>query len=236
VGRTRLICNRARSPLAQAVGIVPAFAQCDVPYQLTNGQVADATQVMGDVNALVDCIEDAVPAGSQNAIQVNGGNGGFLAVGALANGQLLIGSSGNPPQAANLTAGPGITITNTAGGITLSSAGAPGGGPGSIQFNSAGSFGGLQLTDGMIVIGSGATFSATAKSSNVLLTDSNTPVGGAVRGVTAIVSNPQSIPFSLQAIVPDLVPGTPYWFDIGLAAIGGGTASVENISITAGEM
>lgn len=63
-----------------------------------------------------------------------------------------------------------------------------------------------------------------------------TPVGGAVRGVTAIVSNPQSIPFSLQAIVPDLVPGTPYWFDIGLAAIGGGTASVENISITAGEM
>ncbi|MBY3544966.1 hypothetical protein HFN69_35050 [Rhizobium laguerreae] len=34
-------------------------------------------------------------------------------------------------------------------------------------------FGGLQLTDGMIVVGSGATFSPNVKSSNVLLTDSN---------------------------------------------------------------
>ncbi|RXT19595.1 hypothetical protein B5P46_25115 [Rhizobium leguminosarum] len=63
-----------------------------------------------------------------------------------------------------------------------------------------------------------------------------TAVGGGVRGVTAIVSTPQAIPFSLQAMVSDLVPGTPYWFDIGLAAIGGGTAEVENISLTAAEL
>ncbi|RXT19596.1 hypothetical protein B5P46_25120 [Rhizobium leguminosarum] len=151
----------------------PAMAQCNVPYQLTNGQVADATQVMADVTALADCIDDAAPSGSPNAIQLNGGSGGFLGVGPLANGQLLIGSSGNPPQAANLTAGLGITISNTTGGITLSSAGAPGGNPGAIRFNSAGSFGGLQLTDGMIVVGSGATFSPNVKSLNVLLTDNN---------------------------------------------------------------
>ncbi|MCA2406285.1 hypothetical protein GYN07_25540 (plasmid) [Rhizobium leguminosarum bv. viciae 248] len=85
-------------------------------------------QVMADVKALADCIDGAAPSGSLNAIQLNGGSGGFLGGGPLANGQLLIESSGNPPQVA-LTAGPGITIANTTGGITLSSAGAPGGNP-----------------------------------------------------------------------------------------------------------
>lgn len=59
-----------------------------------------------------------------------------------------------------------------------------------------------------------------------------TAIGGAVNGVTAIVSSPQQIPFALQSMVSNLTPGTPCWFDLGLAAIGGGTASVENISLT----
>jgi hypothetical protein len=46
--------------------------------------------------------------------------------GNLTNGQLLIGSSGNPPVPANLTAGTNITITNTAGGIEISASGAGG--------------------------------------------------------------------------------------------------------------
>ncbi|RWF42420.1 MAG: hypothetical protein EOS65_09105 [Mesorhizobium sp.] len=33
-----------------------AQAQCTLPYQLTNGQPADATQVMANYNALIDCI------------------------------------------------------------------------------------------------------------------------------------------------------------------------------------
>ncbi|NTJ65981.1 hypothetical protein G6M50_16995 [Agrobacterium rhizogenes] len=170
-----------------------AFAQCTVPYQLNNGQVADATQVMGDVNALANCIEDAAPAGSQNTVQVNAGNGGFAAVGPLTNGQLLIGSTGNAPQAATLTAGPGVTITNSAGAVTLSSSGAPGGTPGAIQFNSAGSFGGVLLTDGMIVVGSGATFSSTAKSANVQLSNSNLTATSTNASYAAVLaSNSQS--------------------------------------------
>ena len=37
-----------------------------------------------------------------------------------ANGQIFIGSAGNNPVAATITAGPGITVTNAAGAITLS--------------------------------------------------------------------------------------------------------------------
>lgn len=47
-------------------------------------------------------------------------------IGQLTNGQLRIGNTGNPPTAATLTAGTNITITNAAGGITISSSGAGG--------------------------------------------------------------------------------------------------------------
>lgn len=40
-------------------------------------------------------------------------------IGALTNGQLPIGSTGNAPAAATLTQGTGITITNSSGGITI---------------------------------------------------------------------------------------------------------------------
>lgn len=41
----------------------------------------------------------------------------------MTNGQLIIGSTGATPVAANLTAGSGISISNTAGGITISGTG-----------------------------------------------------------------------------------------------------------------
>src|SRR5262249_54731638 len=97
--------------------------QCALPYQLTNGQTADATQVMANYNALVNCLAAAAPAGSTNALQTNGGNGTFGSVGPLTNGQDVIGSTGNAPQAATLMAGPGITITNAPGSVTVSAGG-----------------------------------------------------------------------------------------------------------------
>src|SRR5689334_1222868 len=35
-------------------------APCTIPNQLTNGQMADATQVMANLNALISCINSAV--------------------------------------------------------------------------------------------------------------------------------------------------------------------------------
>jgi hypothetical protein len=121
-----------------------ASAQCLAPDQLTNGQTADATQVMANFNALVSCI-DALPAGATNALQYNAGSGTFGGVGPLTNGQLVIGSTGGAPQAANLTPGTGISIANAPGAITISASGSSGGSSGIPQ-------GRLTLTSGSPVM------------------------------------------------------------------------------------
>lgn len=97
-----------------------ADAQCPLPYQITNGQTADASQVMGDLNALATCVGNVSPGGSANALQYNSGSGSFGGIGPLTNGQLAIGSTGNTPQAGTLTPGSGISITNGPGSITIS--------------------------------------------------------------------------------------------------------------------
>jgi hypothetical protein len=61
-------------------------AACTLPYTLTNGQTADATQVMANLNALANCITNPGPAGSTNAMQYNAGGGNFGGVGPLTNG------------------------------------------------------------------------------------------------------------------------------------------------------
>ena len=104
-------------------------------------------------------------------------------------GQLLIGNStGNTLTKATLTAGTNVTITNSAGGITIAAAGGtPGGSTTQLQYNNGGAFGGISgvTTDGTRVTasttigvggatpsisGSGITFPATQSAS----TDANT--------------------------------------------------------------
>lgn len=94
-------------------------AACTLPYNITNGQTADASQVMANFNALLNCVNANGPAGQPNAVQYNAGSGSFGGAGPLGNGQLLIGSNGGPPQAATLNAGPGVTITNGPASITI---------------------------------------------------------------------------------------------------------------------
>jgi hypothetical protein len=100
-----------------------AQAQCALPYTLTNTQNADATQVMANFNALVACFN---LGGSTNAIQYNAGSGTLGGVGPLTNGQLVMGSTGNAPQAQTLTAGTGISITNGPGSISIAATSQPG--------------------------------------------------------------------------------------------------------------
>lgn len=112
--------------IACAVGSVSmAQAQCAIPYTLTNGQPADATQVMSDFDALANCIDD-LPAGATNSVQFNAGSGQLGGVGPLTNGQLVVGSTGGAPQAATLTAGANVSITNGPGTVTISATGGSG--------------------------------------------------------------------------------------------------------------
>ncbi|TGQ51029.1 hypothetical protein EN836_26160 [Mesorhizobium sp. M1C.F.Ca.ET.193.01.1.1] len=78
---------------------------------------------MANFNALQTCATAQAPAGSVGSVQYNADGAHFGAAGPLANGELIIGSTGNAPQAATLTAGPGIAVTNSSGAITITAIG-----------------------------------------------------------------------------------------------------------------
>ena len=60
-----------------------------------------------------------------------------------------------------------------------------------------------------------------------------TAVGGLVSSTNPdIALATLNVPFSLNAIVTGLTPGTAYWIDTGLKAITGGTATISNVSIS----
>lgn len=61
-----------------------------------------------------------------------------------------------------------------------------------------------------------------------------TTAGGLVQYIAATTA--EKAPFSLNAVVTGLTLGTAVWIDLGLAAITGGTATVNDISISAIEL
>lgn len=67
-----------------------------------------------------------VQSPTAHSLPVAQGSSAFSFLGPLSNGQLLIGSTGSNPVAATLTAGTNITISNSAGGITINAPGGPG--------------------------------------------------------------------------------------------------------------
>jgi hypothetical protein len=60
---------------------------------------------------------------TDNAVVIGGGSSALTVCGPLTDGQLFIGSTGNAPSAATLTAGTNITITNAAGAVTIAAGG-----------------------------------------------------------------------------------------------------------------
>lgn len=61
-----------------------------------------------------------------------------------------------------------------------------------------------------------------------------TQVGTAVKYVAATVA--AKVPFSVTAVVTGLTLSTAYWIDLAVAATTGGTASVNEVSISAFEV
>ena len=115
-----------RLSLSACIGCLSsaAYASCSVPVQINNGQIADASQVMTNFNAVAGCV-DSAPNGAANSIQTKASTGGFLGIGPLADGQVLIGATGAAPAIATMTAGTGIAISNGPGSIMLSATGVP---------------------------------------------------------------------------------------------------------------
>jgi hypothetical protein len=89
------------------------------------------------------------------------------------------------------------------------------------------------------------TVAADGASSTIRFGVGTPPVNGAALTGTvvgsAVVANPMQsagglMPFSIEAIVTGLTPGIPVWLDLSLAAVTGGTASLQNLSCDAFEM
>ncbi|RAX37939.1 hypothetical protein [Rhizobium tropici] len=100
-----------------------ALAQCALPNQLQTGDLADAAKVAANFTALANCADAQTPSAGANSVIYNGGNGSLAGVPPLTDGQLLIGSSGNPPKPATLSAGSGIAITGGPASVTISATG-----------------------------------------------------------------------------------------------------------------
>ncbi len=106
----------------------------------------------------------------------------------MTNGQVIIGSTGATPVAATLTAGSGISITPGAGTITITATGGGGGAPGGLntqlQYNNAGSFGGISTltTDGTNITLASGNFTASGTSiiSTTNTTGSSGPTSGSI--------------------------------------------------------
>ena len=100
-----------------------ASAQCALPNQLQNADVADTTKVMANFTALANCADSQTPGSNANSVIYNAGGGSLAGTTPLSNGQLLIGSTGNPPQPGTLSAGSGIAITGGPASLTISATG-----------------------------------------------------------------------------------------------------------------
>ncbi|WP_349963052.1 hypothetical protein [Rhizobium sp. ZPR3] len=104
-------------------GAGTAFAQCALPNQLQSGDLADATKVGANFTALANCADAQVPSAGANSVIYNAGGGSLAGTTPLTDGQLLIGSTGNPPQPGTLSAGSGIAIAGAPASVTVSATG-----------------------------------------------------------------------------------------------------------------
>lgn len=191
------------------VSVGSAAAQCSLPHTLANGQPADSAQIMANFNALVTCLGTVSPAGSANSVQYNAGAGAFGGVAPLTDGQLVVGSTGNPPQARNLVAGTGVTIGNQPGAITVTS-----------------STSGLGLyRQTMSALPTGVSTGLTAWYNQAGATASDTPVGltidapstGNNNVIHALIAAAPAPPYTVTALVAVTrsTAGTSYGVGIG---------------------
>jgi len=214
--------NRVASALAALVPLLFAaatgHAQCALPYTLTNGQPPDATKVMANFNALLACLS---PGGSTNAVQYNAGSGTLGGVGPLTDGQLVIGSTGNAPQAQTLTAGTGISITNGPGSVTITATGGSGNG----LYRQVMSATPTLASTGFANWINQAT--STVSDSAVGLSIDALPTGSALAN-TGLYKAAPSPPYTIRALVAATRSSNSYnaigigWYD--------GTAKLETIS------
>jgi len=136
---------------------------------------------IADLNAL--SLDTALPVGSggtgassltDGGVLLGSGTGAVTALGQATNGQLVIGSTGADPVLATLTGGANITVTNSAGGISIAASGL---GSGTVQsIGGTGTVNGLTLT-GVVTTSGSITLGGTLSVPNTNLVNDGLMIG-----------------------------------------------------------
>jgi hypothetical protein len=221
----RLATITAATLFVLCLGIGSAWA-CTVPNVFVNNTIADADQMDANFAAVLACINVNSVVGPNSSTLHNvacfGNTAGssLEACATIPVAQLpvpaAVGGAGGSPSTASTSLvmmglGSGWTLTpNRSGKVLVIVSGA--------AANS--SNGGFTYR---IRYGTGA-----APANGAALTGS----GGSV-GVTNIPPVGIAVPFTTQFVVSGLTLGTAYWFDLALAVLGSGTASVNALTISA---
>jgi len=155
-----------------------------------------------DLSAL--SLDTALPVGSggtgastltDGGVLVGSGTGAITALGQATNGQLVVGSTGADPVLATLTGGANITVTNSAGGISIAATGL---GSGTVQTVSAtGTKNGLTLSsdgdtvDPVITLGGALSGVANSQLVNDSVTIGSTSVdlGGTAASIAGLTAS-----------------------------------------------
>lgn len=135
----------------------------------TSGTIALASPV-----TLAHGGTDADLSATGPGIVVQGTSGAALSLVSMTNGQLLIGNTGSVPSAGTITAGTGITIGTSGGGITITNAGSAG----VAEIDT-----GTGLTGGPVTAGQTGTVSLAAIAAGDLIANTTT-ASAAPSGVT----------------------------------------------------
>jgi hypothetical protein len=129
--RATLVLFAASTPAA----FVPAFAACTVPNAITNGQVADASKVMENFDALANCVDQGVkPTGTPQNGEIAVFSGSQTVTGGNLSGDVTTSGGTNTTLSdSGVTAGfyvnPSITV-DAKGRIVAAANGSGGGGGG----------------------------------------------------------------------------------------------------------
>jgi len=232
-------CRTLSLPLSFAwsllIGLHAAQAQCVLPNQLANGQIADADQVMANYDAIAACLGAMSPGGSVNSVQYKSGAGALGGIGPLTDGQTVIGSTATAPQAQTLSAGAGIAITHGPGSISIAAAGTPVGAGLYRQVMSAiPTSGDTGLTNWL------NQGTSTVADTTVGITMDVPPIGTTVANVTGRYMPAPTPPYTIKALVGATRSSTSPnavgigWYDgtnklhlFSLTALSGGGPSLE---------
>ena len=221
-GQLTSVTNTAIAISAGAVSGLAASATTDTTdaANITSGTLPTG-RLSGSYTGITGV--GTLAAGTWNGTAIGVGYGGTGLTATPTNGQLAIGN-GSGYSLATLTAGTNVSISNTAGGITISATPAAGGTVQSVD--GSGGTTGLTLTGGPITVTGTLTLGGTLNVANGG-TGATTLTGYLVGNGTSAVSATTTIP---STAITGL--GTMSTQDAGSVAITGGTINGTSIGAT----